>query len=120
MNIKENWVDADRNTRIVTAIVVVILLAVSLLSIRCNPVVGSESVLGLVLEIEAEGIEPLDEGPLQSRVLMAVADSTEIHILLPPPVPRPGDFVRLIAEHYHKGNIEYHLDLEAWNTEEQP
>lgn len=120
MNIKENWVDADRNTRIVTAAVVVILLAVSLLSIRCNPMVGRESVLGLVLEIEAVGIEPLEEGPLQSRVLMAVADSTEIHILLPPPVPRPGDFIRLTAEHFRKGNIEYYLDLEAWNTEEQP
>ena len=95
-----------------------LLLAIlSMLSLRCNPMVGRESVLGLVLEIEAEGVFPLGEGESQSRVVMATPDSAEIRILLPPPVPRPGDFILLTAEHYRKGNTEYILDEEKWRVE---
>jgi hypothetical protein len=38
-------------------------------------------------------------------------------MFLPPPVPRPGDFIRLNAEHYQKGNTEYFLDEEKWRIE---
>ena len=99
------------------AAIVLLLVALSLLSLRCNPMTGRKNVLGLVLEIEAEGIPPLDGGAPQARVLIAAVDSTEITILLPPPVPRPGDFIPLIAEYHQKGDVVYSLDLEKWLLE---
>lgn len=74
----------------------------SMLSLRCDPVIDRDHVLGLVLEIEAEGLRPFDQGEFHSRVLVAVADSAEIRLLLPPPVPLQGDFLPLIAEHHKK------------------
>ena len=95
-----------------------LLLAIlSMLSLRCNPMVGRESVLGLVLEIEAEGLFPFGEGEPRSRVVMATPDSARIRIFLPPPVPRPGDFILLTAEHYRNGSTEYFLDEEIWRAE---
>ena len=99
------------------AATVLLLAALSLLSLRCDPVVGHENVLGLVLEIEAEGILPAGGGEPQARILIATVDSTEVSILLPPPVPRPGDFIPLIAEYYQKGAVVYSLDLEKWRAE---
>jgi len=96
----------------------VLLLAIlSVLSVRCNPKVGRENVLGLVLEIEAVGLPPQDDGGPQARVLVAAVDTVQVTILLPPPVPRPGDFIPLIAEYYRKGNVDYFLDLEKWQIE---
>ncbi|MEN8006788.1 MAG: hypothetical protein ABFS42_07205 [Candidatus Krumholzibacteriota bacterium] len=94
--------------------VAVLLAACSLLSLRCNPVVGSEKVPGLVLEIQAEGIMIDDEVGSYSRVLIAVGDSSRTQILLPPPVPLPGHFIPLKAEYFRKGNAEYSLDLDKW------
>ena len=96
---------------------VLLLAIVSMLSLRCNPMTGRESVLGLVLAVEAEGLHPFGEGEPQSRVVIATPDSAEIRMFLPPPVPRPGDFIRLNAEHYQKGNTEYFLDEELWRLE---
>lgn len=96
----------------------ILLLAIlSMLSLRCNPMIERETVLGLVLVVEAEGLQPLGEGEPQSRVMIATPDSVEIRILMPPPVPRPGDFIPLNAEHYRKGNTEYILDEEKWRVE---
>ena len=103
--------------RAMVAAIVLLLGVLSLLSLRCNPMVGSKNVLGLVLEIEAEDIQPLGSGAPQTRILVAAVDSTEVSILLPPPVPRPGDFIPLIAEHFRKGSVEYSLDLEKWLAE---
>lgn len=100
------------------AAAVVILLAIgSLLSLRCNPMVGRDQILGLVLEIEAEGLAAVGGGPPQARVMVAVVDTTRVSILLPPPVPRAGDFIPLIAESYRKGDVQYFLDLERWQIE---
>lgn len=94
------------------------LLAVCVLvSLTYNPKVGSENVPGLVLEIEAEGLHPADLTEPHARVLVAVGDSSETHILLPPPVPRPGHFIPMKAEYFHKGNVEYSLDLETYTVE---
>ena len=96
----------------------VLLLAIlSMLSLRCNPMIEREAVLGLVLVVEAEGLQPLGEGEPKSRVVVATPDSVEIRIFMPPPVPRPGDFIPLAAEHYRKGNTEYILDEEKWRVE---
>lgn len=95
-----------------------ILLAVCvLISLTYNPKVGSEYVPGLVLEIEAEGIHPADLTEPHARVLVAVGDSSETHILLPPPVPRPGHFIPMKADYFHKGNVEYSLDLATYTVE---
>ncbi len=94
-----------------------LMTACTLVSLQCNPMVANESVPGLVLEIDARGIQPAETDQPHSRVLIAVGDSTETHILLPPPVPLPGHFIPLKAAHYRKGNVEYSLDLEKWLLE---
>lgn len=96
------------------AVAGVLLVVCSVLSLQFNPSVGTKKVPGLVLEIDETGIPYKDEGGLQSRVLIAVGDSSETHILLPPPVPLPGHFIPLKAEYFRKGNVEYTLDLEKW------
>ena len=117
MSIWNAWAKNYRYARAMGAAGVLLLAIVSMLSLRCNPMIGRESVLGLVLVIEAEDLRPLDGGEPQSRVLIATPDSAEIRLFLPPPVPRPGDFILLTAEHYRKGNTEYFLDEEIWRVE---
>ena len=102
-------------TRVVVA--AVLLVACSLLSLQCNPSVGTRYVPGLVLEIEAVGLPSEEETGPMSRVLLAVGDSSQTHILLPPPVPLPGHFIPLEAEEFRKGNVEYSLDLKKWLAE---
>ena len=105
-------------TRTRLAIGAVLLAACILISLTYNPKVGSEYVPGLVLEIEAEGLHPSEDlVEPHARVLVAVGDSSETHILLPPPVPRPGHFIPMKADYYHKGNVEYSLDLETYTLE---
>jgi hypothetical protein len=95
----------------------VVLVGLSLLSLRCNPMVDRYPVQGLVLQVEAENVLPPEGGAPQARVLLAVVDTAQVRINLPPPVPDPGHFVPLIAEHYRKGDVEYLLDLEKWRSE---
>ncbi len=103
-----------RNARAAGALAVIVVAILSMLSLRCNPVVGRDEVLGLVLEVQAEGLRPTGEGEYLSRSLVATPDSVEILLLLPPPAPRPGDFVPLVAERHRKGDTEYRPDLEKW------
>lgn len=117
MDIKNIWAKVRPHARVIGTAAVVLLIGLSLLSLRCNPMVDRKIVQGLVLEIEAEGIVPADGGAPQTRVLMAVVDTAQIRVLLPPPIPQPGHFVPMIAEYYRKGNVEYLLDLERWQAE---
>jgi len=114
MNIWNLWAKTYRNTRALAAAAVMLLAILSMLSLRCNPMLTRDDVLGLVLVVEATGLHPLNDGEPQSRVLVATPDSTEVRMFLPPPVPRPGDFIPLSAEKYKKGNIEYFLNQEKW------
>jgi len=98
----------------------ILLAAIVLMStLRCDPVVDHGEVPGLVLVIEAEGLTPLGDGQVMSRVLLAVAepDTGRVRILLPPPVPHTGDFVHLKFEKHRKGGIDYFLDHERWLIE---
>ncbi len=117
MNVWNYWPTHYRNARAMGAALAMLVAILSMLSLRCNPMVGRESVVGLVLVIEAEGLHSPNGGVARSRVVLAVADSTEITVFLPPPVPRVGDFVPLTAEIYKKGNIAYYLDAEKWLIE---
>lgn len=116
MNIWDSWARNHRNARSLAAAVVFLLAILSMLSLRCNPMVKREDVLGLVLAVEAEGLRFSETGEPRSRVLVATIDSTEIRLLLPPPIPRPGDFIPLTAEHYKKGDIRFFLNLEEWRA----
>jgi hypothetical protein len=117
MNLWNLLARSYRNTRAMGAALVLLLAILSMLSLRCNPMVGREQILGLVLVVEAEGLHPFGEGEPQARVLVATPDSAEVRMFLPPPVPRAGDFIPLTAERYKKGNIEYYLDLNKWRTD---
>ena len=106
MNIWDLWAKSYRNVRAMGAAAALLIAILSMLSLRCNPMVGRDDVLGLVLEVEAKGLRPFGEGEPKSRVLVATPDSAEVRIFLPPPVPRPGDFIPLVVERYKKGNVE--------------
>jgi len=117
MRFWDAWARSYRNARALGALAVIVLAILSMLSLRCNPLEGRDAVLGLVLEVEATGLRPTGEGEPMSRVLVAVPDSAEVRLMLPPPVPKRGDFVPLIAERYKKGTVEYFPDDAAWRTE---
>jgi len=97
------------------AVVVVAVLAV--LSTFRNPVVGRANMLGLCLEVKAENVARDEHGAALSRVLVATPDSTEVEVLLPPPLPRPGDFLPLVVDSYKKGNKDYAVDAVRWAAE---
>ncbi len=119
IEIPESFAFSYRNARGLGAAAALLLAIVMMSALRCNPVVDHGKVLGLVLEIEAEGLTPFGDGQVMSRVLMAVAepDTGKVRILLPPPVPHTGDFVPLKYELHRKGDIEYRLDHERWLIE---
>ena len=112
-----SWAISYRNARGMAAAAVLLLAILAMLSLRCNPMVSREDVLGLVLEVEAEGLDPFGQAAPQSRVLVAVRASVEIRIFLPPPVPRPGHFIPLKVELYKKGDRQYYLDQEKWRLD---
>ncbi|MCB1183119.1 hypothetical protein KDM41_06785 [bacterium] len=111
-----SWPASTRNARGIAVAAVLLVGILSMLSLRCNPVVGRDAVQGLVLEVEAEGLTPFGDGQVMSRVLLAVPepDTAQVRVFLPPPVPRTGDFVPLLRENYKKGNVAYQLDRERW------
>ena len=113
------WARSYRNARGIAAAFVMLVAILSMLSLRCNPLTDRAEVLGLVLEIEAEGLTPMGDGQVMSRVVLGVEgpDTARVRILRPPPVPRVGDFVPLVAESFKKGNVDYFLHRERWLVE---
>ena len=97
------------------AVLVVAVLAV--LSTFRNPVVGRANVIGLCLEVKGENVARDGEGRPLARVLVATPDSTDVELLLPPPLPRPGDFVPLLVDEYKRGNKDYAVDSAKWAAE---
>lgn len=83
---------------------------VVVLGIALRPQVSEVPLQGLILKIEAENILSEKTGIPECRVLIAVGDTVETSLLLPPPVPDIGHFVPLKK----KGRGEYILDQEKW------
>ncbi len=117
MGLLDSWARNYRNARGLSVAIAFLGATLFLASLRCNPMVLRETVLGRVLEIEAEGLHPLESSEPRSRVLVITPDSTIIRLLLPPPVPRIGDVIPLTAEHHKKGDIDYFLDLQKWRID---
>jgi hypothetical protein len=46
--------------------------------------------------------------------VVQVADGRKVRVALPLPVPKPGDAVPLVAEHYKDGTARYRIDADAW------
>jgi hypothetical protein len=78
---------------------------------------GSPEVLGLCLEVKAENVARDKDGAPLARVLVATPDSVDVEILLPPPVPRVGDFIPLHATRHRVGPADYRLDSVRWKAE---
>jgi len=97
--------------------VVLVVAVLAVLSQFRNPVVGRSATLGLCLEVKAEAVSVGSQGEALARVVVATPDSTELELLLPPPVPRPGDFIPLMADRYKKGNVSYEIDSVKWTAE---
>ena len=116
MNFWNTWARYHRNARALAAAAAMLVAILAMASLRCNPMTHREQVLGLVVAIEAEVLKDVATCELRTRVLAATPDSTEIRLLLPPPIPRLGDFIPLAAEYYRKGNIEYYLEIQKWRT----
>jgi hypothetical protein len=99
------------------AIAVAVIGVLAALSTFRNPVVGRASVIGLCLEVKGENVARDDQGRQLARVLVATPDSTDVELLLPPPVPRPGDFLPLMVDEYKRGNKDYAVDAARWSAE---
>jgi hypothetical protein len=97
--------------------VVLVMAVLGVFSTFRNPVVGRVATLGLCLEVKAENASVGSQGEALARVVVATPDSTEVELLLPPPVPRPGDFMPLVAERYKQRNVDYAVDIEKWRLE---
>jgi hypothetical protein len=100
---------ATRRARLVTGSACLVVLVA--LGIALKPRPSTIPVQGLVLEIEARDILVEETGLPHCRVLIAVGDTTETTVLLPPPVPEVGHFIPL-KKKWREG---YALDLETWN-----
>lgn len=98
------------------AVVVAVVPGVLLTRGRGEPK-GSPEAIGMCLEVRAENVARDKDGAALARVLVATPDSTEFEVLLPPPVPRPGDFIPLLAEKHRKGPTDYRLDSVRWKAE---
>jgi len=114
MNIWNSWAVMHRNARAIGAALALLIAIVAMQLLRCDPVVSLEHVSGLVLQVEAEGLHPFGDGAPQSRVLVVMPDSAKVRVMLPPPVPKVGDSIPLVVEHYKKGNPLYSLDHQKW------
>ena len=101
---------SKRGKRIAGAALATTLIAIA---IAGRPQVSDVPLQGLVLQIEAQNILDEETGLSQCRVLIAVGDTVETQLLLPPPVPDIGHFVPLKK----KGRAKYSLDLEKWTAE---
>ncbi len=99
---------ASRRARVVAGSACLVVLVA--LGIALKPRPSTIPVQGLVLEIEARNILDEETGLPHCRVLIAVGDTTETTMLLPPPVPKVGHFIPLKK----KWRDGYALDLETW------
>ena len=107
----------SRRAWIAIAAGVLVVGTLAALSVTRNPVVGRVTVLGLCLEVKAENVAKDKAGAPLANVLVATPDSTEVQVLMPPPVPHPGEFLPLVVEEFKKGNKGYAVDAERWRTE---
>jgi len=117
MNIWDSWAGIYRNTRAIGAAVAMLVAIVTMQLLRCDLMVERDVVSAVVVEVEAEGLQPFGKGEVQSRVLVSTPDSLKVRLLLPPPVPMVGNLIPLVAEHYKKGDIRYFLDHRKWRME---
>ena len=117
MNIWNYWARHHRNARALAAAVAMFGAVFAMSLLRCNPMIDRVDISGIVLAVEAENLRPLGENEPQSRVLVTTADSVQVRLFLPPPVPEVGDSIPLIAERYKKGDSRYHLNREKWRAE---
>lgn len=117
MKFLDAWARSYRSARALGAAIWLLIAIVAMLMVRCDPVVEREQALGLVVEIEAEGLKDPATGEPRTRVIVFTPDSTEVHMVLPPPVPKPGDFIPLRIERHRKGSADYLLEIERWRTE---
>lgn len=107
----------SRRVVLASAGVVLVMAVLAVFSTFRNPVVARVATLGMCLEVKAENASVGSQGEALARVVIATPDSTELELLLPPPVPRPGDFMPLIADKYKKGNVAYAIDAAKWVAE---
>ncbi len=105
-----------RRVVVLLAVVVAVVPGVLLTRSHGSAPKGKPEALGLCLEVRAENVARDKDGAPLARVLVATPDSTDIEVLLPPPVPRVGDFIPLQAERHRKGPADYRLDLARWTA----
>jgi hypothetical protein len=117
LKVWDYWAKNYRNVRGIGAALIMLVAILSMLSLRCNPMIDQKAILSIVVEIEAVDVHPLGTTVSNAWGFVASPVSTDVRIFLPPPKPKVGDFVPLTAEHFKKGNIEYFVDLQKWRTE---
>ena len=113
------WARVYRNTRALSAAVVIWAAVFIMWGARCrqerDPVVDRVGEKGTVVEVL--GRDPADAGSEDFKmrpVVIMLADSTEIQLVVPSPLPRAGDRVPLRVEVYRSGKRGYTFDTQEW------
>ncbi len=114
MNLWNRLATSYRNVRSMGVAGALLLAIIAMQLARCNAMTGREPVTGIVVTVEADGLQPHGSGGLQSRVIVSTPDSVQVRLFLPPPVPEVGDEIPLIEEQYENGDKLYFLDYQKW------
>jgi hypothetical protein len=111
------WARVHRNARAISAAVLIWAAVFFMWSVKCHaerdPVVDRVQERGMVLEVL--GTDPVADGGLQLRpVVIQLADSTQIQLVVPTPLPKAGDRVPLRVEVHRSGKRTYSFDAQEW------
>ncbi len=119
----DSWATAYRNWR--AALAVLLLLPILIWALAVKDEMSSQQLLAVdhATAIVRKIVE-LDTSKLSTKFgatgisvyqgYLELPDGNEIELTLIPPIPKIGDRVPLIVEHYDDGKTYYRIDRDEW------
>ena len=118
----DRWATSYRNTRAVLA--VVFLSPILIWVLATDQQLGTNRLLAVEHEKAiVTRIDQLDTSELHSKLgsdviiyqgYVELTDGSEIELGLIPPIPKVGDGVPILVEHYEDGKTYYRIDRQEW------
>ncbi len=126
-NFWDNWATAYRNWRAIIGAIVLLgvfiwalMLKQEFLSRKLLSIRHEEAVVKRVVKLDLNKVPSRfgsSEGVTLYKGVLELPDGTELKLTLVPPIPKVGDRVPLIVEHYDDGSRFYTIDREKWQIE---
>ena len=112
------WARIYRNTRALSAAVMIWAAVFIMWGFKCqadrDPVVDRVLERGQVMEVLGNPDTAGSNDFKMRPVRIMLADSTEIQLVVPTPLPRVGDRVPLRVEVFRSGKRGYTFDTQEW------